>query len=319
MEIKLESKTVKLSVESNTLNRLRLSGTVCYLDKPSDGVPGGCDLPLVITSGAVNQSVETLQFMPINCNWEDQGWGAEFTMTDHGDTKIGVVTNGYIEGNEVKVDALIYSFDNPDVAYFIKNCVDSLGFSIEAMITKSHSDDSNVYADELTFTGVALLMKKCAAFKDTYISYIAAKNKNIKSEVNNNMNEEQMKALLEGFMGQVTASIEGIKTELSAQVEKANSQVETLAVSLAETKAKVEEAKVAPVVVEASVKPDEVIDQPSRVTAANAKVTEAKLAESNDEVTKIWAGASKDNQEWFDRFSKTIECAKKDMVSKKLV
>ena len=190
---------VELTTEQHP-NAMYFTATFARIGTPSDGTPCGADEPVVIDAEEAAKSIKTMNFMGIDCEWDE--WWPEYCMTGH-DTrnKIGVVRNAYIEGNELKIDGLIYSKDFSDIAFFIKNATPSLGFSMECLASSEIQDDNYEHLHDITFTGVAILFKNLAAYEDTYLDYVASKKKGTKG-----LTKEEMEQLVGSLKETINAS-----------------------------------------------------------------------------------------------------------------
>jgi predicted RNA-binding Zn ribbon-like protein len=149
-----------------------------------------------------------------------------------------------------------------------------------------------------------MLFKNTAAFSGTYISELVASLSKSTEKVEDNMNEEQMKALLAGlldsFKTELKASVEtmeskvdAMSTEVKAEVEKANGEIATLAVSLAETKEELKASKEAPVVVAAAAEPVVQPPSPAVLAAGQTVVGNGDLGDQpktkKQKIAEVWA------------------------------
>lgn len=227
MQIRLQASSVDITINKHHPNKMNFVATLCYIDQPSDAPPCGTNgKKLVLTRSAVENGIETMNLMGINVSDDFTGHNPR--------EKVGVIEKAYVEGDELKGIGFIYAHDFPDVAYMIKNAVDDMGFSIEACITRKNEDENNVYAEEVTFTGVCMLWAKSAAFKQTYIDYIAASQQR-KDDVK--MTEEQMKEFMKSIETIVQASADKITAEVDAKLakhtEETNANIEQVKASMA--------------------------------------------------------------------------------------
>lgn len=192
---------IALSGEEH-INKLPFMATFMIIGSPSDGVPCGADLPVMLDMDEAQKCVNTMDLMAIDCMWSD--WFPEDCMTGH-DTqnKIGVVEQAYIEGNEMKIKGFVYAMDFPEIAYFIKNATPALGFSMECIASTEEKEDGFEHLSDVTFTGVAILFKNLAAYEDTYIDYLAAAKKKKEDE---KLTKEEMEQLMASVKDTVEAS-----------------------------------------------------------------------------------------------------------------
>ena len=160
--------------------------------------------------------------------WKD--WGTtDWQFTGHDPrNKIGVVENTYIEGNELKIDGIIYKNDFQDISRFIKNVMDSIGFSIEASFNDFEETEEGVIIRDVEFTGVSMLFKNCAAYSDTYIEKLSASKKD--KEI---MTQEERNTFMEEVTNSVMAKINEVKEQekQASELEALKAQIETLQAS----------------------------------------------------------------------------------------
>lgn len=128
---------------------------------------------------------------------------------------------------------VIWKDNFPDVAFMTVNGEQSLGFSIEAYCTESHTneEDGFLYIDDFTGVGCAMLWQNTAAFGNTKITQLVAKKED------DSMDENKFKELLASTVAEFGKTI-------GEQVEKVNASLEQLAVGIAETKEVLNASKV---------------------------------------------------------------------------
>lgn len=275
MQVKLSLSDIQVTQVPQHPNKMLWTGIVTRVGLPSNAAPCGTGGKLLIISEeAAKNAAPSMVNMPLNCEWPDDIWfgsSPEMAMTGHDtDNIIGTVISAEVIGDSFVCSGIVWKQNFPDVAFMINNAVESLGFSIEANINSSTEDDSAVTVTDITFTGLATLWKKCAAWENTEFQQLVASRIKTKDDVD--MNEDQMKALLEAMFSNVKAElalvqekVETAVSEVKAEVDKANSKVEQLAVGLNETNEAIKAS---------AVKPVEVIEDPVPpvVTASAAKV-----------------------------------------------
>ena len=222
-KILLKASSVSVILDNKHPNAMRFTGTCMVLNSDSNGVPRGVDKPVYLSVKEAEKASKTMNLMGINCLYDYWLYPDEL-MTDHDRRfKIGVVESCWVDGNELKFTGIIYKNDFPDIVEFIKNTVDSLGFSVEAMFNVKETDE-HIEMTDVDFTGVAILYKDKAAYKNTYISEIAAK-----AQTGEKVMEKQE------IIDIVSATV---KAELEASA-KAKAEAEATK-ELADAKAKVE-------------------------------------------------------------------------------
>ena len=217
-----------LKAESHP-NKMKFTATVMYLDQYSNTAPCGVDGDrIMLEKSECEKSLESMNLMGINCVWHE--WGTPDWQFDGHDprNKIGVVENTYIEGNELKIDGIIYKQDFSDVTQFIKNAMESIGFSIEATFNDFEETEEGVIIRDVEFTGVSMLFKNCAAYSDTYIEKLSASKKD--KEI---MTQEERNTFMEEVTNSVMAKINEVKEQekQASELEALKAQIETLQAS----------------------------------------------------------------------------------------
>lgn len=226
----LQASNVDFSVKTDThSNKMRFTATVMYLDQYSDGVPDGTVWnKILLEKSECEKALDTMNLMGINCVWNE--WNtADWQFTGHDSrNKIGVIVNAYIEGNELKIDGIIYKHDFQDISNFIKNVMDSLGFSIEASFNDWEETEEGVIIRDVEFMGVSILFKKCAAYSDTYIETLSASKKD--KEI---MTQEERNTFVEEVTKSVMAKINETQEQekQASELEALKTQIETLQAS----------------------------------------------------------------------------------------
>lgn len=218
--------TVKTESHSN---KMKFTATVMYLDQYSDGVPDGSVWEkILLEKSECEKSLETMNLMGINCVWDE--WEKANWQFDGHDprNKIGVVENTYIEGNELKIDGIIYKRDFSDISQFIRNTMESMGFSIEASFNDWEETEEGLIIRDVEFTGVSMLFKNCAAYSDTYIETLSASKKD--KEI---MTQEERNTFIEEVTNSIMAKINKVQEQekQASELEALKAQIETLQAS----------------------------------------------------------------------------------------
>ena len=216
------------------------SGICLKADTPSDGIPCGSDKPVAFSASAITKASQSFVGMGVNCVY-DNWHRPNRALTGH-DTrfKIGVVENADLTADGLNVSGCLWKRDFNDVCFQIKNAKDSLGFSVEVIVNDMTDKGDFYLVEDFAFTGVAILYKNLAAFKETQL--VAQKRK----EVDNTMNEQQFQT----FMDAVNGIGESMKTTLSAmdakldEINKKEVKVDFAEVTTAVNEMKAEFAKV---------------------------------------------------------------------------
>lgn len=226
----LQASNTDFSVKTEShSNKMRFTATIMYLDQYSDGIPDGTVWSKIfLEKSECEKALDTMNLMGINCVWKD--WGTtDWQFTGHDPrNKIGVVENTYIEGNELKIDGIIYKNDFQDISRFIKNVMDSIGFSIEASFNEWEETEEGVIIRDVEFTGVSMLFKNCAAYSDTYIEKLSASKKD--KEI---MTQEERNTFMEEVTNSVMAKINEVKEQekQASELEALKAQIEILQAS----------------------------------------------------------------------------------------
>lgn len=248
--LNLSSQDVSVTLDSSHSNKLKFTGTVMLLDEFSDYTPNGAEAGIYLSSEDAKESCESLNLMGINCVWSD--WYPEDTMTGHDSRfKVGVVEKAYVEGNKLKIDGFVYQHDFPEIAYFIKNAVKSLGFSVEVLCDPVPYEDGYKLTN-IEFTGVAMCYSNVAAYTKTCIDYLSAQRAvGEKAKMNEQEKQAMMKEMTEAIMASIKASQEenakalekeAKEKEMEAMVAELKAQAEAKDAEIADLKAKLVEA-----------------------------------------------------------------------------
>lgn len=290
------------------VNKMSWQGIVAFVDKPTNGAPGGAyGYKAIFGKAEMEAKYKTLEGMGVNCDWPDGYWSSpEDALADHDKRfKIGYISEVWLEDDKVMAKGFIWKKDFYDVTTMLINGKDALGFSVEASIYDYEIQEGNeelIYIKDFVFTGVAVLWKTKAAFNDTQLLELIAKRTNRKDD--NLMNEEQMKALLESVMSgvqtSITEAVAGVKTELTASLEKMSSVVDEVKSDMEAMKEASSESKA---VLDVEAKAEDKVDKTvTEVTASVDKdapvvpdrrsmqfTTVSKYASSDDKITEISA------------------------------
>ena len=183
--------------QNEHINKMNFSGVCLPIGTPSNGIPIGADKPVVFSPEAVLKSIDTFAGMGVDCVYDEWNYPCE-ALTGHDHRfKIGVVESAGIIGNGVNITGHLWQRDFPDVCFMIKNAKDSLGFSVEVKVNDMEEDENYWYVKDFTFTGVAILYKNLAAFKDTQL---AASRKKEEREGGNVMDEKTINAIVDAVV-----------------------------------------------------------------------------------------------------------------------
>ena len=168
---------------------------------------------------------------------------------------IGIVSNGWVEGDKLLAEGYLYAQNFPQECMEIKAGKEEFGFSYELISRKSNVVDNVFCVEDMCFTGVAILYKDKAAYSTSTQMLVANKDE----KVEDNVNKEEMQSLLDGFLAKVDekikasaeamdvkieeikASVEGEVKEIKASVDAANGKFEEIKTGV---EAKIEEIDV---------------------------------------------------------------------------
>lgn len=203
----IDFSALKFEEGTTHINKMPFSGICLKADTPSDYTPNGADKPVAFSADAINNAISTFADMGVNCVY-DRWDSPEYALTGHDQRfKIGVVEKAELTENGVMINGCLWQNDFRDVCFQIKNAKDSLGFSVEVSVNDMKDKGDCYLVTDFTFTGVAILYKNLAAFRETQLN---AQRKNQMKEGNTYMTQEQF----EQFM----AKVESIGSDISAKM-----------------------------------------------------------------------------------------------------
>ncbi|WP_042298965.1 DUF6582 domain-containing protein [Paraburkholderia kururiensis] len=177
-------------------NKMPFTGVLTRVDEPSDNPPGGADghrtfIPAEVAEAALGSLL---------------GMCVDFTPNFDGhdnQSKIGLITDGTVNGNAVHIGGFFYANDFPDECVWIKANKDRLGFSYEAKAAIRDVNAETWHVDRIVFTGAAVLLKDKAAYTTTSLQASKAVQEPTMEEIKQLMQAvstltEQMKTLAAG-------------------------------------------------------------------------------------------------------------------------
>lgn len=261
-QIKFNSDTISVSLDSKShSNKLLLVATIMKLGEFSDEPPCGSDgNRIVLEQQEAQEALNTMNFMGVNCVWDDS-WSRNDLLSGHDVREIvGVVQRAYIEDNCLKAEIIIYKQNYPDLCEFVINTVSSIGFSIEANCNFEEVEGGYKMSD-VEFTGVAMLFKNLAAYQTTEIEKVVAKAKG-----KNTVEKAELKEMFEEFKAE-------LKAEKDAEQAKKAAAKKDAELESAKTKCKEAEDKVAEL-------EKEVADLKEQLAEAKAKKDSKTKAEA---------------------------------------
>jgi len=148
-------------------NRIPFEGLLTRLDAPSDKAPSGArGHRVILTTGAAEAALGSLIGMAVSFKAAWDGHDAR--------QKCGVITEAFIEGDELRVAGHIYAHDFPDVFAQMSKPNVNLGMSYEMVDARVENMTSPIWTlTEVTFTGAAILLRNKAAYRSTRINLMA--------------------------------------------------------------------------------------------------------------------------------------------------
>lgn len=224
--IGLKFEKLKFGSIDKHINKMPFSGCCMFVNKPSDGVPCGSDKPVMFSKESVDEAISTFIGMGVDVVYDDYTNPA-IALTGHNSRyKIGVIESAEVKSNKVYVKGFLWASDFYDICFMIKNAKDSLGFSIEVYVTDMVDNGESYMVNHFTYTGLAILYKNLAAFKDTQLA-AKRQEKDVKMEDDKKMDEKEMKVLTDVFKAAIAEAIKPINDtvlELSNQVKELKKQ-----------------------------------------------------------------------------------------------
>ena len=190
-------------------NKAPFTGILVKIDRPSDKPPlGAFGKRIVMTSAAAEAAIPSLL-----------GMGVDYTPDLDGHdpkAKIGIITAGRCEGENLEIEGFFYAHDFPEVIARIRADKAAMGFSFEAdriLVEDMEADPLVITA--CVFTGAAVLQKDKAAYTTTRLAANAAPEEH-------DMTKEELDALMTSVaaigtkVGEIGAKVETLGTEVAA-------------------------------------------------------------------------------------------------------
>jgi uncharacterized protein YlxW (UPF0749 family) len=203
-ESSLEAMAIELPDVANHPNRMPFEGVLFKVGTPSEGAPGGSGGKRVLISKAVAEAA-TASLLGMGVN-------VAAGLADHdAQRKVGVITEGFVDGDDYRIRGFIYASDFPKVAEAVKGLQDSLGFSFEAQDWKSKMVGGVRHLTELTFMGAAILKAKAAAYKKTSLK--ASEEKDVFD-----MDKDELAKLVAEQVAAATSALQAQATTLQAEL-----------------------------------------------------------------------------------------------------
>ena len=151
-------------------NRIPWSGVLTRHSEPSTRAPHGTrGKRILLTREACERALPSLRSMAVNAAGDLAGHSKG--------TKIGVVETASISGRDVLVRGILWAADAAPMVKRIQANKDSLGLSFEALniVLDGSINDEILTIKDLTWSGVAVLNRKDAAYELTSLAASADK------------------------------------------------------------------------------------------------------------------------------------------------
>lgn len=156
-----------VDMEDENPNRMPFTGVLLIVDAPSTKPPHGSRGHRILVPRAVaKKRLSGLVGMGLNY---------EPNLESHAPRrKVGVITEVWLSGDEVKVKGFVYAKDFPEVKQDFKQ--GRLGMSMELANVYVKDEHADVwYLEDFHFTGATVLKKEAAAYYQTALAAKAAK------------------------------------------------------------------------------------------------------------------------------------------------
>lgn len=160
--MQLEAMAVRIPPVEGHPNRVPFEGVLTLVNATSDKAPAGArGHRVLLTREAAENALPSLLGMAIDYRPRWDGHDAR--------RKIGLLTEAYLEGKQLKVRGYLYARDFPDVAQAIREHLpDALGMSYELADARVENMRDEVWKlTRVTFTGAAILLRAKAAYHAT--------------------------------------------------------------------------------------------------------------------------------------------------------
>jgi len=160
--MRLEAMAVKLPQVDGHPNRVPFEGVLTLVNVASDRAPAGArGHKVMLTQEAAERAIPSLLGMAVDYR---PGWDGHDARR-----KVGLLTEAYLAGRELKVRGYIYARDFPEVAETIRaSRSGTMGMSYELADARVEDMRSDIWKlTRVTFTGAAILLRDKAAYLET--------------------------------------------------------------------------------------------------------------------------------------------------------
>ena len=160
--MRLEAMAVKLPQVNGHPNRVPFEGVLTMVNAASDKAPAGArGHRVLLTHEAAEKALPSLLGMAVDYR---PGWDGHDARR-----KVGLLTEAYLAGNELKVRGYIYARDFPEVTETIRaRGSETMGMSYELADARVEDMRAEIWKlTRVTFTGAAILLREKAAYRGT--------------------------------------------------------------------------------------------------------------------------------------------------------
>lgn len=205
-------------------NKMPFKGILTRLDQPSDAPPhGSTGRRTYIPKEVAEEAIPTLLGMAVDFKPDFDGHDKK--------SKIGLITEAYIEGDALWIAGFFYANDFPEECERIRAEKSRLGWSYECQAAIRDVEADPWVVDYCIFTGAAVLYKDLAAYTTTSLEARASADT---SDTETVMNEE-LKKMLEAMGASIAGlgkTVEGIVKDVAdLKAGKATTTVDAAGVS----------------------------------------------------------------------------------------
>ncbi len=186
-------------------NKVPFTGILTRVDEPSDNALINPGKRVILPKDVAEAALSSLLGMAVDFTKDLDAHDVK--------SKIGLITDAYIEGNAIHIGGYFYGADFQDEVKRIQAEKSSLGFSYEAQAQVRSMNDDPLVIKSCVFTGAAVLYKDRAAYTSTSLEAQMEKN-----EMNNDEKIMQTLDALNSKLEKLEASI--------TEKEAANSEKE---------------------------------------------------------------------------------------------
>lgn len=200
-------------------NKMPFKGILTRVDQPSDAPPhGSTGRRTYIPKDVAEEAIPTLLGMAVDFKPDFDGHDKK--------SKIGLITEAYIEGDALCIAGFFYANDFPEECERIRAEKSRLGWSYECKAAIRDVEADPWVVDYCIFTGAAVLYKDLAAYTTTSLE---ARSSDDNSDTETVMNEE-LKQMLEAMGASIAGlgkTVEGIGKEV-AELKAAGSKTQNV-------------------------------------------------------------------------------------------